>query len=127
MQEAVSMPRPIRSWIDALALTAGVLGGVVLLLSSSLIGGSRSIKRTARRTGDTVLLPRRIYGHTKREVARLLGPPPAAATSGEGTAAPTFWDADTWYYPANPRQRTAVAVQFNEDRVVRVEYLARLV
>jgi hypothetical protein len=120
--------RPVRSWIDALALTAGVVGGVVLLFSSSLLGGGRGTKRAPGRIADARSLPRRIFGHTKHEVARLLGPPPAAAASANETAsAPTFWDANTWYYPANPRQRTAVAVQFNEDRVVRVELLARVV
>ena len=37
--------------------------------------------------------------------------------------ATTFWQANTWYYPVDVRRQKAVAVQFQADRVVKVDIL----
>jgi hypothetical protein len=87
-------------------------------------GPRRRGTRQRRVARDLSSLPRRIFGYTKREVARLLGPPPAAAIGNPPPPAPpSVWQANTWYYPVDPRRQTAVAVQFNQDRVIRVEIL----
>lgn len=111
-----------------LAFTAGVVSGLIGAFSGggSGGGGQPAARRrwSPRRWGDFRALPQRIFGYTKREVARVLGPPPAAALgNGAGSPKPTFWQANTWYYPVDPERQRAVAVQFNADRVVRVEIL----
>jgi outer membrane protein assembly factor BamE (lipoprotein component of BamABCDE complex) len=111
--------RPARSLIGALAYTAGVVGGVVGLLATP--AKWKRVRPVGRRTSP-ISFRQAIFGHTKRDVAVLLGPPPAAA-GAIVSAPPTFWNANTWYYPFDSRRQTAVAVQFSQDRVVRVEFI----
>ena len=109
--------RPLRSWRHVVAFSAGLVGGLIGALLQSLHGHDRRRRRS---------WSQRIFGYSKREVARLLGPPPAAAMGNLNAALavpPTFWQADTWYYPVDRRRRKAVAVQFDADRVVKVEVL----
>ena len=119
--------RPARVWIDAVAFAAGLMGGILGVVAASAVFSVPGGRRGGRRRAGAQLatLPTRIFGHTKRQVARLLGPPPAAAM-GPPAAPPaptTYWKANTWYYPVDPRRQTAVAVQFDDDRVIRVEVL----
>jgi hypothetical protein len=102
------------------AFSAGLVAGLI----GSLIESIRS-----RHPSPPLSWPQRLFGYTKREVARLLGPPPAAAMGHLNAAlvSPhTFWQADTWYYPVDRRRRKAVAVQFDADRVVKVEVLGEV-
>jgi hypothetical protein len=124
--------RPLRSWRQVVAFSAGLVAGLIGSLIESI--------RTRHRPRPLLSWPHRLFGYTKREVARLLGPPPAAAMGQVDTTLPalplplppppppppTFWQADTWYYPVDRRRRNAVAVQFDADRVVRVEVLGEV-
>ena len=105
----------VNSWIGGLAFTAGLAREWVGLLVPS--------KRDPVLNADPSQLRRTIVGHTKKDVARLLGPPPAAGTIDAQPASPTYWMADTWYYPFDLRRHSAMAVQFDEDRVVGVEII----
>jgi hypothetical protein len=111
-----------RPWRGFFAFTAGMVSGLV----NALAGRGMLTRRrfSPPRAGDYGTLPNRLFGHTKGEVARLLGPPPAAAVGNGGPPSkPTFWHANVWYYPVDPEHQRAVAVQFNADRVVKVDIL----
>ena len=101
--------------VSVLAYTAGLAREVVGLLVPA--NRKKTIVANARR------LRRTIVGHTKKEVARLLGPPPAAGAMDVQPSSPTYWLANTWYYRFNPRRQTAVAVRFKQDRVIGVEFI----
>lgn len=67
-----------------------------------------------------------IVGRRKASIVAAYGPPRTArsvadyrATMGRTT---TFWSADTWYYPVDPRTRTAMAVEFVENVARDVEF-----
>jgi hypothetical protein len=129
-----------KSWMEALAYTAGFLRGWVGTLSSpkwssrprrptrKLLGSGALIGRI----GGLASLRRSIVGYNKREVAETLGPPPAAAMGVGGATplaqqqSPQFWNADTWYYPFDPTRRSAVAVQFRRGRVNAVDFIAQV-
>jgi hypothetical protein len=136
--------QPTRTLFNAIAFTAGLVGGVVGFIT----GGSRfsrwrpsRVKRKsryalaateiepslARRSGGFQTLRSLIFGCSKQAVADALGPPPAAALSssipGAGGGQAGFWAADTWYYPFDSARHAAIAVFFDADRVVRVEFL----
>jgi hypothetical protein len=126
-----------KSWMEALAYTAGFLRGWVGMLASprwaqptrrikKLLGGGALIGRA----GGLTSLRRSIAGYNKREVAATLGPPPAAAMGGATPfgqqQSPQFWGADTWYYPFDPTRRSAVAVQFRRGRVNAVDFIAQI-
>ena len=135
-----------RSVVGALArkasYTAGMFGGLFsMALSPSPFAWRRSRRlQLARRPGPLVTraggfaeLRIALFGSSKAEVADALGAPPAAATTSGSfssaailTRGEAFWQADTWYYPFDPRHQAAVAVQFNRDRVVGVEFVGHL-
>src|SRR5207248_351372 len=106
--------RPALLLIGALAFTAGIVGEVVHAIFLP-------VRRKMRLGARAQALTRAVIGHSKGYVARLLGPPPAAVATGVGEA--SYWVADTWYYPYDVLRRTAVAVLFDRDRVVRVEII----
>ena len=105
------------SWIGMLAFTVGVLGELVHLAVSP---GTRR-----RRRSPKISFRRAIVGFSKHDIARRLGPPPAATMMRAGLN-PTYWTADAWYYPFDPLQKTAVAVLFRLDRAVGVEFIPTL-
>ncbi len=103
-------------WVKALLLAPAVLGSLGTLI---LLGRSRSVRqRFARLLGrptaaaDLDAVRASILGLGPRRVTALYGPPPAA------TSAPTV----TWYYRLPTAGRTAMAVSFDGDRAVRVEF-----
>ena len=110
------------SVLGALAFTAGVVGEVVSRFARPA-RWRRHRKASPARWLTPISLRQAIFGHTKSDVALLLGPPRAALMGATVSTAPTFWTANTWYYPFDRRRQTAVAVQFNHDRVVRVEFI----
>ena len=127
-----------KSWMEALAYTAGFLRGWMGRGTSSLKRSAQRRRRVgklpgagalATRAGGLSTLRRSIFGYNKREVAETLGPPRAAAMVGSAPLAqpsPRFWNADTWYYPFDPTRRSAVAVQFRRGRVNAVDFIAEL-
>ena len=110
-------PNPLRLWIGAMAYSAGLVREIVALLMPAT--RKKIVIANASR------LRRKIVGHTKKDVARLLGPPPAAGAIDVPPVSPTYWVANTWYYPFDTRRQTAVAVRFDEGRVVGVEFIGR--
>ena len=105
----------VNSWICGLAFTAGLAREWVCLLIPS--------KRDPVHNANPSQLRRTIVGHSKKDVARLLGPPPAAGAIDAQPASPTYWMSNTWYYPFDLRRHSALAVQFDEGRVVEVEFI----
>lgn len=102
--------------IGALAFIAGLASGFVEAVAMAF-------RRELRRYSLPRHFKQAFLGHSKHHVERVLGPPPTAMMTHAATAS-TFWGADTWYYPYDPRHQTAVALRFNEDRVVRVEFIS---
>jgi hypothetical protein len=71
------------------------------------------------------LLRDSILGHGKTTVAAFCGVPPTAAPPRAhrfGRIAPSFWQADTWYYPIDSRSQTAMAVRFERHIARDVEF-----
>ena len=99
------------AWVKALFLAPAVAGSFAALV---LLGQTRSFRRwLGRRAADDLeALRASIVGQGTRRVTALFGPPPAA------TSAPTV----TWYYPVADGRRAAMAVTFEDDRAVRVEF-----
>ena len=103
-------------WLRALFLAPAVVGSFCTLV---LLGQSKGVRgkvawllgrRSASADLDAVRAS--VLGLGRRRVTALFGPPPAA------TSAPTV----TWYYPVPSAERTAMAVSFDGDRAVRVEF-----
>jgi hypothetical protein len=74
-------------------------------------------------------LRRRLIGRSKAAVAHKLGPPRTAfllntVPSTTGADRPMFFQADTWYYPLNVSDRSAMAIQFENETVCGIEFLA---
>ena len=95
-----------------------LIGGVLFVLAEragliqKLLAMARGSSRDARNFGRRALSPHlqafrnAILGVDKRTVAAALGPPPA--TVGQGSP----WIDDTWYYPLDRVERTALAIEF---------------
>ena len=64
-----------------------------------------------------------ILGNSKCAVASVFGPPRTAVVTEPTTLTPTYWDADTWYYPLPKADRLAVAIQFEDDYATGVQFL----
>ena len=74
-------------------------------------------------------LREKVLGKRKAEIASTFGPPRTAVMTGRGAAPNSsaisqaaFWRADTWYYAINPRTQTAMAVKFDADTAVEVDF-----
>ena len=85
-------------------LCAAILGALTLThlvraITMRRIGGGKFSRLEALR--------RAIVGVQKKQIAAVLGPP--RATIGRGH----YLTDDTWYYPIDPRQRLALAIEFD--------------
>ena len=127
---------------------AGAVAGLVMLAQSRAVRemlrdmaeawreGRRSARREALSAQPQAMrtLPARpglqmlhdaILGNSKEAVAAVFGPPPTAVTP-EGSSsgrAPSYWQADTWYYPLDPREKRAMAVRFERGVAKDVEFI----
>ncbi len=101
------------AWVKALFIAPAVVGSFAALV---LLGKTRGFHRwLGRRAAEDLEAVRAsIVGQTANRVTALYGHPPAA------TSSPTV----TWYYPIAQSRRTAMAVSFEDDRAVRVEFFA---
>lgn len=131
-----------RSLVGTLArkatYTAGMFGGLVTMMVAPSPFAWRRSRRLqlarrpgplAARSGGFAELRNALLGSSKVEVIDTLGSPPVAAVGSSAasiTPGDAFWQADTWYYPFDPRRQAAVAVQFDRDLVVRVEFIGGL-
>ena len=129
--------------LGTIAWTAGVVSG---WLFSMVDSAAPSIRRLRRRFGGWPSYPddpsrgrfiswrRRLIGRSKQQIADALGSPPAAAvlphrnaSVTNSTGQLTAWDANTWYYPYDPERHSAVAIEFRENRVARIEFIGRVI
>jgi hypothetical protein len=99
------------AWVKALFIAPAVVGSFATLV---LLGRSTSFRRWLGRSTpeDLDAIRASLLGLGSRRITALLGPPPAA------TSAPAV----TWYYPVAEARRTAMAISFENDRAVRVEF-----
>jgi len=109
---AVTGAVPLGSWLG------GVLGPS---RPRAMREASRQFTTGAR---SMATLRRSIDGSAKRAVVSAFGPPRTAtmtrAAAGPG---PTFWQADTWYYPIDGRTKSAMAIRFTGNVAAEVEFL----
>ena len=68
-------------------------------------------------------LRRAIVGSAKRAVVSVFGPPRTATMGRPIGPSPTFWHADTWYYPIDGRTKSAMAIRFAGNVAAEVEFL----
>ena len=112
----------------AIALTVAVSGAkspVGVWLKSLLVGTSPSraaairdaLVGYARGTQAFAALRGAILGSAKGSVVAVLGPP-RTAMLGRNFAKHSIWRADTWYYPLDRADRSALAIRF-ENGVAR--------
>ena len=110
----------------ALAVTGAVPLGAWL---QGMLGPSRQrAMREASRQFTTgarsmAALRRSIVGSAKRAVVSVFGPPRTATITRPAGAGPTFWQADTWYYPIDGRTKSAMAIRFTGNVAAEVEFL----
>jgi hypothetical protein len=133
----------------AACVAAGVLGGIMInlvgarrrqfvLASGTGTGTSnnstgRSRQGLSRTEADQHQpfreLRRALLGKHRKQIARVLGTPTtasmtfAAAAPMSGGKAATYWDATTWYYPFDQKQKKAIAIRFVRDRAREVEFI----
>jgi hypothetical protein len=131
------------AWGDRTGMLAPLLIGsacaVVTMAGQSRVGhwlrgflSARDVasRRRSRRRMETatIVSPRHvremILGRPKAAVASHFGPPrTAVVASGTRTAGPNaFWVGDTWSYAIDGASRTAMAVRFDRDVAVAVEF-----
>ena len=120
-------------------VTPILLGGAVALAVSgatplgswlhTMFGSSRqrAMREATRRfaPGPRAMsnLRRAIIGSAKRAVVSVFGPPRTATMGRLVGHAPTFWQADTWYYPIDGRTKSAMAIRFTGNVAAEVEFL----
>jgi hypothetical protein len=135
----------------AACVAAGVLGGIMInlvgarrrqfVLASGTGTGTgtgagnhstgRSRQDLSRTQADQPFreLRRALLGKHRKQIARVLGTPTtasmtfAAAAPMSGGKAATYWDATTWYYPFDQKQKKAIAIRFVRDRAREVAFI----
>lgn len=130
----------------ALAATPLLIGGVIALTVAlsgamsplgawlrSILGFAPASSRSramrekfaqyARGGQPFASLQNAIVGSAKSSIVAVLGPPRTALLGREsGTA--SIWRADTWYYPLDRAERTAIAIRFDGNVARDVEKLS---
>ena len=110
---------------------AGMLTAVLLargpLFDSMLrkVGRGRRSRRKPSLDHRLPMLAHAIVGASKSTVESVLGPPRSAAVQGVGVVVRpkmVFWQSDMWYYPLPRDGPTAMAIEFSDDLVRRVEF-----
>jgi hypothetical protein len=127
-------------WARALIWTPLVVGGVVAAVFATR---SSRLRRAAKslwnRGGNPRELIKRqeklraaILGNEKQTIADVLGPPrtalhrtSAAHARADTTADPAanFLDADSWYYPFDHGDQSAVVIEFEDGVARRAEFI----
>jgi hypothetical protein len=69
------------------------------------------------------MLAEAIVGSSKSAIASVFGPPRSAVVMQTSGHSPTYWQADTWYYPLPKSGPLAMAIEFNGDDARLVEFL----
>ena len=111
-------------WARLLLWTPLLVGGVVAaMLATRTVRLRRAVhKLVAQAPGSAEArqyLQEAIVGNDKETIAAVFGPPRTAMRRGAGAraigghgAARQFLEADTWYYPYDRADRTAIVIEF---------------
>ncbi|MEO6437293.1 MAG: hypothetical protein ABIP55_16240 [Tepidisphaeraceae bacterium] len=130
IDDCFDFPAPRRRGaMHALVLIGGVLAAAALAgqtrVGAWLRGffsagdGAMRDRLRARLLDARLTLPQlreALLGRSKAQIASRFGPPSTALMNrpGRGRLGPSaFWHADTWYYPIDPDEKTAMAVTFD--------------
>jgi hypothetical protein len=140
-------PRDPAGKVVLLAATPLLLGGALALTVAlagadssvgkwlkSFIGGTggggtrtRAIRERligyARGEQPFAALREAIVGSAKGAVKTVFGPP-RTARLGRGANRPSIWRADTWYYPLDRADRSAIAIRFEGNVAREVEKIS---
>jgi hypothetical protein len=89
--------------------------------------GKRIAKARRAGGGSFSALKNAIIGTSKEAVAGVFGPPRTAAMNSPAPAIasdrPQYWNADTWYYLLDRRNKLGVAIEFIEGRAAKVDHI----
>ena len=103
---------------------AGLMAALVLSSNSPVQSWLRRVlwspdaarRRRARQQRSLASMKQAILGNSKQAVVAVLGAPRTSTYVNRIPVArpdqPVYWDADTWYYPLNRRDRSAMAIHF---------------
>lgn len=108
---AVTGATPLGTWLQELFRNSRQRA--MREASRQFAGGVRS----------TQALRRAILGSAKRGVVAVFGPPRTATVGRLLGPTPTFWQADTWYYPIHGPSQSAMAIRFTGNVAAEVEFL----
>jgi hypothetical protein len=108
---AVTGASPLRTWLQG------------MFRSSRQRAMREASRQFASGLRSTALLRRAIVGSAKRGVVAVFGPPRTATVGRILGPAPTFWQADTWYYPIHEPTRSAMAIRFTGNVAAEVEFV----
>ena len=139
-------PRDAAGRAILIAATPLILGGALALTMAlagaetpvgkwlkSLVGGASGGGRTrairdglaayARGQQPFAALRNAIVGSAKGAVKTVLGPPRTARLGGTASK-PSIWRSDTWYYPLDRADRSAIAIRFEGNVAREVEKIS---
>jgi len=118
-------------------IVGGAIAAVVLVLRSPVAAWIRGFLSEVPQPGDLTglslldrglsrrSLQQSILGRGKSAVAATCGAPRTAAGGKRKVVIgrqPSFWTADTWYYPIDSQAQTAMAVRFEHGIARAVEF-----
>ncbi len=118
-------------------LAVGIAGGIVALVVAAARkrGGMRALveswfgrrpvqRRPVRGPGSFAALRDALVGTSKQSVSEVFGPPPTASLMGAAaTATPGYWEANVWYYPLDLRERSGMAILFDNGRAAKIDLI----
>jgi hypothetical protein len=124
--------RANRRWIETLTWSVGMVGGLIALVAipplrvwrSRLAGWFGLRDRQAIEQSFSAWCCK-IRGRNRDEVVEILGKPHATSAGPDRSeSGGNSLRGHTWYYRYESSEMTAVALQFCEGRVVRIEFIA---
>jgi hypothetical protein len=127
-------PSTVRA-LGLIALGLCVAAGAWAVCRSSTVRGflSRLLRNRRPSLGSSASrresLRQAIVGKSKHIVAKVFGAPRTAlfrnpsGPQAQQSSPPPFWQADTWYYAIDPRERVAMAIRFDQELAREVEFI----
>jgi hypothetical protein len=117
LADTISRRPAISPALTGMIMALFVLGREPLLvaLRRLLIRPKRSPTEQAARMLSLPSLRAAILGRGKQSLVNMFGPPQAAAHGGQGQR-------PVWYYPVHPQEHLAMAISFEDERAVHVEF-----
>jgi hypothetical protein len=131
--------RLLKTLTMAACIAAGIVGGMMVslvgarrrqfALAGPSVGPTRDDFAPVHANQPFRELRSALLGKHRKQIARVLGTPTtasltfAAAVPVSGKDAATYWEATTWYYPFDQKQKKAIAIRFVRDRAREVEFI----